>query len=57
MGYITDDKLGAYFVHLEKEKEFNRLYGIFKNNKRKRIKKKIAKRIDGLVIKAVVAYG
>lgn len=49
--YLRQGKIPAFFVHLngEPENEFNRLYYIFKRTKSKRIKRKIAKRIDALV--------
>lgn len=48
MGYLAEGKLPAYFIRVDDE-EFWRLYRIFKRTKKKRIKKKLAKRIDSLV--------
>lgn len=49
MGYLANGEISSFLVHLEKESEFHRLYSLFKKTKKKRVKKKIAKRIDSLV--------
>lgn len=49
MGYLAEGLDLAYFVRLEDDVEFLRLFRIGKRTKSKRIKKKIAKRIDSLV--------
>ncbi|GAB2561044.1 hypothetical protein [Gracilibacillus alcaliphilus] len=48
MGYLAKGKIPAYFIRMDDE-EYERLYKIFKRTKNRRIKKKIAKRIDSLV--------
>ncbi|MBT2600954.1 MULTISPECIES: hypothetical protein [unclassified Oceanobacillus] len=48
MGYLADDKIPSYFIRMDDE-DYKRLYKIFKRTKNKRIKKKLAKRIDSLV--------
>ncbi len=48
MGYLSSGKVSAYFIRMD-DKEFQRLYNLFKRTRKKRVKKKIAKRIDSLV--------
>jgi hypothetical protein len=51
MGYLANGNVNAFFVWLseEDEAEVMRLHAIGKRTKKKRIKRKIAKRIDTFV--------
>ena len=51
MGYLSQGNHIAFFVRLNDAgmAETNRLLAIFRKTKKKRIKRKIAKRIDSLV--------
>lgn len=51
MGYLKQDKAPAFFIRLTDEQvpEVNRLMGIFRHTKKRRIKNKIANRVDSMV--------
>lgn len=51
MGYLQQGKVNAFFVRLDdaEDNEVMRLVTIFERTKNKRIKTKIAKRIDAMV--------
>lgn len=51
MGYLAQDKPKAFFIRLKYEQmpEMLRLHNIGKRTNKKRIRKKIAKRIDDMV--------
>lgn len=51
MGYLQQGKEGAYFIRMtdDIDKEFYRLVSIGRRTNKKRVKRKIAKRIDALI--------
>lgn len=51
VGYLAEGKVGAFFIRVndEQEKEMLRLHKIGTHTRKKRIKKKIAKRIDSMI--------
>jgi hypothetical protein len=51
MGYLAQGNHIAFFIRISDKKEIEamRLYSTFKRTKSKRVKKKIAKRIDSMV--------